>query len=122
MPKKGSSGGEKRKRTKKDPNAPKRPLSSYMLFCQEERENVKKENPDLKAKEILSELGKRWKGLDDDEKKKYQDRFEEDKKRYDQEKAAYDAQKKEEGSEEESKPKKTRRSKKKKAEEEEEEE
>lgn len=95
---------EKRKRTtkkEKDPDAPKRPLSSYMLFCQEERENVKEEHPDFKAKDILSELGRRWKALDDDEKKAYTDKFNANKKVYEVEKKAYDAKKKSEASDDE---------------------
>ena len=97
---------EKRKRTtkakkEKDPDAPKRPLSSYMLFCQDERETVKEEHPTFKAKEILTELGKRWKALDEDDKKTYTDRFNENKKVYEVEKKKYDTKKKEEASDEE---------------------
>jgi hypothetical protein len=33
-------------RSKKDPNAPKRPLSAYMFFSQDWRERIKAENPD----------------------------------------------------------------------------
>jgi hypothetical protein len=35
-----------KKKAKKDPNAPKRALSAFMLFSQEKRASVKKENPD----------------------------------------------------------------------------
>ena len=41
----------------KDPNAPKRPLSSYMLFCQEKREEVKSKNKDAKATEVRGSVG-----------------------------------------------------------------
>ena len=34
------------RKTKKDKNAPKRPLSAYMFFSQDWRERVKAENPD----------------------------------------------------------------------------
>lgn len=38
---------KKRKRkAKKDPNAPKNPMSAYLLFCEEWREKVKAANPD----------------------------------------------------------------------------
>ena len=33
----GGSGSRKRKRRFKDPNAPKRPRSTYMMFCAEQR-------------------------------------------------------------------------------------
>merc|ERR1712079_284653 len=44
----------------KDPNAPKKPLSAYFLFSQEERLKVKAENPDYSITEVAKELGKRW--------------------------------------------------------------
>ena len=36
----------RRTKAKKDPAAPKRPLSAYMFFSQDWRERVKAENPD----------------------------------------------------------------------------
>jgi hypothetical protein len=74
-------------RSKKDPNAPKRPLSAYMFFSQDWRERIKAENPDagfgmsLFFKRSLTELrvyntgevgkllGKKWKCLEDEDKK-----------------------------------------------------
>jgi hypothetical protein len=62
--------------------------SAYILFCLDERPVVKKDNPDIKNRDILVELGKRWKlhkdeGTDGSERfKSYQVRAEEDKKRY----------------------------------------
>merc|ERR1712107_195426 len=41
----------------KDPNAPKKPLSAYFLFSQEERLKVKAENPDYSITEVAKELG-----------------------------------------------------------------
>ena len=38
--------GARRTKSKKDPAAPKRPLSAYMFFSQDWRERVKAENPD----------------------------------------------------------------------------
>ena len=38
--------GTRRTKAKKDPAAPKRPLSAYMFFSQDWRERVKDENPD----------------------------------------------------------------------------
>ncbi len=38
---------KKRKRkAKKDPNAPKNAMSAYLMFCEEWREKVKAQNPD----------------------------------------------------------------------------
>jgi hypothetical protein len=48
MPKESSrpTRTEKKKRDKKDPNAPKRGLSAYMFFSQANRQKIKEENPD----------------------------------------------------------------------------
>ena len=44
----------------KDPNAPKKPLSAYFLFSQEERLKVTAQYPDYTIIEISKELGRRW--------------------------------------------------------------
>ncbi|KAJ9528945.1 hypothetical protein QJQ45_000486 [Haematococcus lacustris] len=67
---------------KKDPNAPKRPMSSYMLWCQDNRDRIKTDNPDMKATEITSELGRQWKEVDEGAKKKYHEKAEAEKARY----------------------------------------
>ena len=47
--------------------------SSYIYFCSEERKNISTENLNLTKKEIISELGSRWKKIKDEngEKLKY---------------------------------------------------
>ena len=47
------------KKTKND-DKQKKPKSAYLLFCEQTRPLVKKEMPDLSAKEIISELARRW--------------------------------------------------------------
>ena len=54
-------GETKRKRKKKDPNAPKRAMSSFFFFCAEERPSVNKEFPGYGVGDVARELGKRWK-------------------------------------------------------------
>ncbi|KAF0688371.1 Aste57867_19991 [Aphanomyces stellatus] len=49
----------------------KRPLSAYFLFLAEERPALVKEQPDLGAKEVVSELAVRWKALPDSKKQKF---------------------------------------------------
>jgi hypothetical protein len=83
-----SSGG------KKDPNKPKNPRSAYIFFCSEKREQVKNENPDLKATDVTSKLGELWRELKDDKDRsdelaKYNDMAEEDKIRYEREVSTY---------------------------------
>jgi len=58
-----------KKIAKKDPNAPKRPLSAYLFFCFAERGNVKSANPDSKFGELSKMLGQKWKELDAEGKK-----------------------------------------------------
>ena len=68
----GGAGGQgpskKAKRKKKDPLAPKRPLSAYLLFCVEERKVVNTDQPDLKGRVVMNELGKRWQALSAEKK------------------------------------------------------
>lgn len=51
---------KKTKVKKKDKTGPKRGKSSYLFFCAQERPNVISEHPNMKAKEITTELGVRW--------------------------------------------------------------
>ena len=76
----------------KDPSAPKRSKSSYLFFCNEERLKIKKEKPDLSAKEITAELGVRWNALKkkgDKYVQKYEKMAQDDKARYEEEKTSY---------------------------------
>ncbi|KAI8096984.1 high mobility group box domain-containing protein [Halteromyces radiatus] len=75
------------KRTKKDPNAPKRGLSAYMFFSQANRNKVKEENPDATFGQLGKILGEKWKNMTDEEKKPYNQQAEKDKARYEAEKA-----------------------------------
>ncbi|KAK9416923.1 putative Non-histone chromosomal protein 6 [Seiridium unicorne] len=92
--KRGKTGkAEKVKRGKKDPNAPKRGLSAYMFFANEQRENVRDENPGISFGQVGKILGERWKALNDKQRAPYEAKAAADKKRYEDEKQAYnDAQ------------------------------
>ena len=52
----------------KDPDAPKRPLSSFMVFSGLNRQEVKQSNPELKATQIAVKLGEMWGLLTDEQK------------------------------------------------------
>jgi len=78
----------------KDPNAPKKPLSAYFLFSQEERLKVKNENPDYSITEVAKELGRRWATLDPGLKATYENRYQEARKAYDSEMGQFKPQKK----------------------------
>jgi hypothetical protein len=66
----------------KDPQAPKKPLNAYMIFCKSERESVKSELPDLSSKEIMKELAQRWKTISDKKKRKFKKKEEALKEEY----------------------------------------
>ena len=80
-PKKTRKGGKKT-------NGIKRPKSSYIFFCSAYREQVKEDNPDMGAKEIMSELGKIWKELGEDDRQEFVVQALADKERYAREKAS----------------------------------
>ncbi|KAF9123709.1 Non-histone chromosomal protein 6 [Mortierella sp. 14UC] len=85
---------KKRKRkAKKDPNAPKNPMSAYLLFCEEWREKVKAQNPNSSFGELGRLLGEQWRAYTDDKKAPYIAKHEKAKAKYLQEKAAYEAKK-----------------------------
>lgn len=85
----------KGKKTKKDPDAPKRPMSAYMYFTMEKRDSVVKKNPEAPITEVTKILGEMWtvakgkKGKNGT--KKFDDMAAKDKERYEEEKASYDA-------------------------------
>jgi hypothetical protein len=76
-------------KTKKDSNAPKRPLSAYILFCKDHREAIKSKNPNYKVTDITKALGEMWKNVSDKKKKEYEEKASVDKARYAEEMADY---------------------------------
>ncbi|GBF59979.1 non-histone chromosomal protein, partial [Trichophyton mentagrophytes] len=74
---------------KKDPNAPKRGLSAYMIFANEQRAAVREENPNITFGQVGKVLGERWKALSDKQRVPYEEKAATDKQRYEDEKAAY---------------------------------
>jgi len=88
-------GGEdamrKRKRAKKDPNAPKRALSAFFFFSQVKRPEVSQSHPDYKVGQVAQELGRMWKELTEQEKKTYEEMATRDKGRYEVEMRDYKA-------------------------------
>jgi len=57
----------------KDPNAPKRPATSYIMFQNDVRDDLRQKNPGLPYKELLGKVSEAWQALADDQKKQYQD-------------------------------------------------
>lgn len=85
----GHTKPKKRKRAKKDPNAPKGALSAYICFCNAIRSKLKENDPTLSITEITRQSGIIWKGLSDEEKIPYQEEAKKDKERYQEEMKTY---------------------------------
>ena len=105
----------------KDKNKPKRGKSSYLHFCEANREQVKKEFPHYNNKEIVTELGHRWNRLkqeDPDKIKEYDEISQKDRERYKNEMSTYEKNKDSDSNDsdveikEEIKPKKEKKEKK----------
>jgi hypothetical protein len=62
------------KRSQKDPNAPKRPMSAFLAFSNLKRAEVKEQNPGLANSERSRVLAKMWKEAPEDERKNYIDK------------------------------------------------
>jgi len=80
--------GRKPKKVK-DPNAPKRALSGFFWFSNDERQKVRAANPDFGVGDIAKELGRRWADAPEDVKAKFEALAANDRQRYDKEKMAY---------------------------------
>ncbi|KAH8876450.1 High mobility group protein isoform 1 [Schistosoma japonicum] len=80
------------KKRKRDPDAPKKGLSAFFLFCNDERPKVKSENPDWKVSEVAKELGRRWEHCKN--KAKYESLAQVEKERYEKAMEKYKAGKK----------------------------
>lgn len=58
----------KRKRATRDPNAPKRPASSYLLFQNDVRQELKAKHPSLPNNELLGIISKLWSDMPKEQK------------------------------------------------------
>ncbi|XP_077567460.1 high mobility group protein 20A isoform X3 [Stigmatopora nigra] len=76
------SKGRKRKKPMKDRNAPKVPLTGYVRFMNDRREQLRAERPDVPFPEITRMLGNEWSKLAPEEKQQYLDEADRDKERY----------------------------------------
>ena len=108
-----SEGFEKKKKKSSEKKI-KGKRNGYILFCNENREKVKKSNPDKKGKEItklLATLWKQEKADESDEWKKFTELAIEDKERYDREKSESEDEKSEDEKSEDEKSEKKKKKK-----------
>ncbi|CAH1159793.1 unnamed protein product [Phaedon cochleariae] len=88
-PPKGEKQRGKKRKQVKDPNAPKRSLSAFFWFSNDERSKVKAANPEYGVGDIAKELGRRWADCDPEDKSRYEALADQDKARYEKEMTAY---------------------------------
>mmetsp|Transcript_39063 Transcript_39063/g.92139 ORF Transcript_39063/g.92139 Transcript_39063/m.92139 type:complete len:142 (-) Transcript_39063:141-566(-) len=85
--------GKSRRRKKKVPQGgPKKPATSFVLFSNTVREEVKAANPGLSFIELGRKLGEMWREMDPAVRKDYEDRATAAKDRYLEEKKIWLAQ------------------------------
>ena len=79
----------KSKKTKADPNAPKRACTTFILFSQDERASVKAENPSATSAQIFKRLGEKWNAADADTRARYAALYAENKPKAEEARRAY---------------------------------
>jgi len=79
-----SDAPKKKKKTKKkkDPNAPKRNQSSFFLYSNATRNDVKAANPEAKFGEIAQIISRHFKALPEEERAYWDEKAAQDKERY----------------------------------------
>lgn len=73
--------GKKRKHVS-DVNAPRAPVTGYVLYAVGRRQEIKESNPEIPFAEVTKILGQEWSTMDIEKKQKFLDEAEADKKRY----------------------------------------
>ncbi|EJD00836.1 uncharacterized protein FOMMEDRAFT_51667, partial [Fomitiporia mediterranea MF3/22] len=53
----------------KDPNAPRRPPSAYIIFQNEVRDEMKSINPGMVYHDVLNKISERWSKMTPEQKK-----------------------------------------------------
>ena len=86
---KGKAAAGKKKKAKKDPNAPKKGMSAYFLWMNAEGRDQAKAEGVTGIGPIGKLCGERWRGMDEGEKAPWEAKAKEDKARYEQAMAEY---------------------------------
>lgn len=81
------------KKRKKDPAAPKRPITAFLYFSQQVRPTLQKRNPGIRVAEISQELGRRWRDMTEEDRQPYILYEQEAKRKWCAEKAKYQQEK-----------------------------
>jgi len=84
---------QKRKEKRlRDPDAPKRPPSAYLLFQNEVRQEIRKKHPGMPYSEVLGKVSEAWKALTDEQRRVYQDKTTENMATWNQQKKDHEAE------------------------------
>ena len=81
----------KKNKKVKDPKAPKRGLTAWIIYTTEQRPKFKAENPEKSNTELTTLMSQEWRNMTDGDKKKYTDLAVVDKERYMKEKEEYES-------------------------------
>lgn len=74
------------KKSEKDQTAPKAPRTAYLRFSMSGvREIIKNEKPGINPRDVMVEIGARWKALSEEERKPFVDAEKEERKQYEAE-------------------------------------
>ncbi|GAB0088101.1 FACT complex subunit SSRP1 [Sergentomyia squamirostris] len=88
--KKTSSSAKPRKKKEREDGKPKRAATAFMLWLNENRENIKKDNPGIKVTEIAKKGGEMWNSLKD--KSVWEERANKEKEKYNEAMKNYKAE------------------------------
>lgn len=80
---------KKERKTKKSSNAPKRPVTAFILFMKDNRERIKAANPGIEFGQIAVVGAEEWKAVKPAVKQKYEAAAEKDRVRYANEMKTY---------------------------------
>ncbi|XP_008332897.1 thymocyte selection-associated high mobility group box protein TOX isoform X2 [Cynoglossus semilaevis] len=80
-----------KKKKRKDPNEPVKPVSAYALFFRDTQANIKAQNPNATFGEVSKIVASMWDGLGEEQKQVYKKKTETAKKEYLKQLAAYRA-------------------------------
>jgi structure-specific recognition protein 1 len=59
----------RRRRRKKDPRAPKKSLTSYLVFMQRHRAELAAANPGVSTQDLTTLLAEKWKTVEEEERR-----------------------------------------------------
>ncbi|GAX22157.1 high mobility group protein B4 [Fistulifera solaris] len=70
------------RRQKKDPAAPRRPMSAFLFFSVGKRKELSEKNPDMKNTGISRILGQMWRSLTDNERRPFVQKEKDEREKY----------------------------------------